>query len=108
MATPAPATIKNLEWFKEKFTSPEKQAESTTVKAGVNMHIRNIEKGGEEYQPRMPDGSLKNVLSKKQFDEQFSQTYDQKKQDILKSRINLQATSDRLKDEGDGRTLMPE
>lgn len=49
MATPAPATIKNLEWFKEKFTSPEKQAESTTVKAGVNMHIRNIEKGGEEY-----------------------------------------------------------
>ena len=56
----------------------------------------------------MPDGSLKNVLSKKQFDEQFSQTYDQKKQDILNSRINLQATSDRLKDEGDGRTLMPE
>ena len=86
MNTPGgPQTIKNLEWFKERFNSPEKQAEVTTVKAGAKMNIRNIEKGGEDYQPKYPDGTLKSVLSRKQFEEQFSQTYDQKKQEVLKS-----------------------
>ena len=106
-ATPAPATIKNLEWFKEKFTSPEQQAELTNVKPGARMNIRNIEKGGEDYKPLRQDGSLKNVISRKQFDEQFSQTYDQKKQEVLKSYLQ---SNERLQDgqRDEGRTLMPE
>ena len=87
----------------KRFNSPEKQVEATTVKAGARMNIRNIEKGGEDYQPKYPDGTLKSVLSRKQFEEQFSQTYDQKKQEVLKSYLQ---SNERLHDES--RTLVPE
>jgi len=66
----APKTIANLEFFKEKFTGPEKAAEQIAVKGGVNLEIKNISKPGGDFKP------LKNQISRSEFNTKFAVTYD--------------------------------